>query len=86
MNLRDLLLASGVASKDIELALRQSRQFVARVGSTARVLGAACEKVGQTAPMGSRKQMVAVVGSAWLSKVAEGSEDMLRQRGKRSPR
>lgn len=83
MKLRDALIAAGIDPRELELAIGDSRRVVRRAASSARVLSAALGKVGETARPGSKRQVVALLGSAWLDRFAEQTGGLLRPRGKR---
>jgi hypothetical protein len=83
VSLRDVLVAAGVAPGELEHAIADSRRVVRRAAASARVLSSALEQIGTHCKPGSKRQIVALVGSAWLDKFAEQTGGLLRPRGKR---
>lgn len=83
MSIRDALIAAGVAPRDIDQALTESRRLVGRASSGARVLSKIAHQVGTKAAPGSKRQAVALIGSEWLERFAEETRGLLRPKGKR---
>jgi len=83
VSLRDALIAAGVAPADLDDAIRSSRRAVARASAGARFLSSALHQVGESAKPGSKRQIVALVGSSWLDRFAEETGRMVRPRGRR---
>jgi hypothetical protein len=77
LNVRDLLLAAGVSERDIAEAVRESRHATRQVGAGARLLARMLTHVGERSKLGSKRQIVAFVGSEWLQKIGKGADRML---------
>ena len=78
--IRELLKASGLSSRDIDEAVRQSREVTKGVAFWGGVAQKALAELAASPKLGKRLRPAVVLSSVLVEKVTHGASEMLKKR------